>query len=170
LLGLEHIELGRHAVSYAQFGQLDGILLSVDRAPRDLDLQVEIKERKVVTRHVTHQCEDNRLLSIFGDEKLGACRFGSPPQAAEEIQLEGGVSGEHQEVRFRLKVVLLATRGVGIALDLRELIRARDAKLCSRCLDALRRRLEIVILFQRRADEALQLRILKHLPPGQIGV
>src|SRR4029077_7389118 len=96
--------------------------------------------------------EDNRLAGVLVGKKLGACCLGSPPQAAEEIQLEGGVSGKHQEVRFRLKVVLLAARSVAIALDLRELNRARDAKLCPRCVDALRRRLEIVILFQGGAD------------------
>src|ERR1700679_3131394 len=48
-------------------------------------------------------------------------------------------------------------------------MRAGDAELSSGGSDALDRQLHIVILLQRRSDQFLQLRIVEHLPPGQIG-
>jgi len=53
-------------------------------------------------------------------------------------------------------------------LHLRKQIGARNGDLSARGADALRRQLEVVILFQSCADEFLELWILEDLPPGKV--
>jgi len=137
LLGLKHVEPGCNAMADSEFSQPDGILLGLDRIPGDLELEVEVEKREIVARHVAHECQDNRLLSILGREELSAGRFGSPPQAAEKIQLERRIRREHEKVGFGLKGILLSVRPVSRALYLRKLAGTRDCKLGPRRVDAL---------------------------------
>ena len=51
------------------------------------------------------------------------------------------------------------------AVERRELLRARDTELRLRFHDALRGNADIVVLLERCADQLLQLRIAKNLPP-----
>ena len=67
-------------------------------------------------------------------------------------------------------MVFFAPAEIAVAGDLGEQTRTRDRKLSAGCIDAFGRQLQIVVLFQRRADEFLQLRVLKYLPPGKIGI
>src|SRR5437899_3927349 len=66
--------------------------------------------------------------------------------------------------------MLVSTPAITVPLHLREYIGTRYRQLSTRSVDALRRQLEVVILFQRGADELLQLWVLEDLPPGKICV
>ncbi len=57
----------------------------------------------------------------------------------------------------------------GVDRDLRKLVGAHNTNLCSCGVDALDRQLQIVVLLQGCADQFLQLGIVEHLPPRQIG-
>jgi len=68
------------------------------RCPRDLELQIKLQEREVVTRHVADKREHDRALRIFSGQKLGARRFSFSAQPAEKIQLEGSIGGKREEI------------------------------------------------------------------------
>ena len=55
-----------------------------------------------------------------------------------------------------------------LALDLRELIRARDAEIRARLLDPRHGIAQIVVLFERGARELLQLFVFENLEPLKI--
>src|SRR5277367_75211 len=59
---------------------------------------------------------------------------------------------------------------IGIARYLGEQARTRNRKLSPGSVDAFRGELQIVVLLERRANQFLQFWILKHLPPGKIGI
>src|SRR5260370_36411902 len=59
---------------------------------------------------------------------------------------------------------------IAAALQLWELIGTRYGKLRAPGVDALCRKLQVVVLLDRRADKFLQLRVLEDLPPGKIGI
>src|SRR5260370_16425865 len=59
---------------------------------------------------------------------------------------------------------------IAAALQLWELIGTRYGKLRAPGVDALCRKLQVVVLLDRRADKFLQLRVLEDLPPGKISI
>src|SRR5260370_36679757 len=59
---------------------------------------------------------------------------------------------------------------IAAALQLWELIGTRYGKLRAAGVDALCRKLQVVVLLDRRADKFLQLRVLEDLPPGKISI
>ena len=63
LLGLQHVQLGGHAVVEPQLRQLDGIFLGLHGVARDLEFEIELQEREVVARHVADEREYDRMLA-----------------------------------------------------------------------------------------------------------
>src|ERR1700677_2746437 len=136
---------------------------------RDGELQVELQKTEVVVRHIADQGEYDDLARIFGGEKFSAGRFRCAAQLSEEVELESRVGSERQKVEFGLFYVFLASTEVGVAADLRKQAGSGNRNLSAGGVDAFGCELQIVGLLERRANEFLQLRILKHLPPGKIG-
>ena len=66
--------------------------------------------------------------------------------------------------------IFLAAAEVGVARYLGKQAGTGNRKLRAGGVDAFGGELQIVVLLERRANEFLQLRILKHLPPGKIGI
>src|SRR5260370_39676984 len=93
LFGLQDVELRGDTVVQAELRQLDGVFLGRDRIASDLELQVQGKQREIVTGDVGHQREDFGPLGILGSQKLGARRFGGASQLAKKGQLKRGGSG-----------------------------------------------------------------------------
>jgi len=75
LLSLKPIQLRGDAVVHSERSELDGILLGLHGVARDLELQIKLQEREVVTRHVADKREHDRALRIFRGQNLGARRF-----------------------------------------------------------------------------------------------
>jgi hypothetical protein len=144
--------------------------LRVDRLTRDLELQIELQKSEVVACHIANESEYDDLACVFRGQEFGAGRFRCAAQLSEEIELECRVGSERQKVILGLFDILLAAVEVGVTRNLREKAGAGNRKLRTRSIDAFSRELQIVVLFERRANEFLQFRILKYLPPGEIGI
>ena len=61
------------------------------------------------------------------------------------------------------------TRRRSLVPDLRKELGRRDADLRARLVDARHGGLEVVVAFERRADEAVEGRVVEHLPPREVG-
>jgi hypothetical protein len=151
-----------------EFGEPDGIFLGSHCLFCDLQLEIEIAKQKVIACHITHERQRYGLLRVLSSQHLSPGRFGGAAIASEEVHLKDRISGKRENVGLNVLVGLTAAE-IRVDRDLRKLIRARDANLRSGSNDALDGKLQIVILLQRRADQVLQLRIVEHLPPWQIG-
>ena len=108
------------------------------------------------------------MLRLFRRQELGARRFRRAAQSAEEVQLKCCVCRERQKVERCLEVLLFSSVEIGVPRYLGEQTGTRDGKLGALGVDALRRQLQVVVLLQSRADQLLQLRVLKDLPPRKI--
>src|SRR6266446_10849887 len=104
----------------AKLGELHRVFLRLDGPARNLKLQVKLQEREIVTRHVAHKRQYDRLPRILCCEELGACRLICAAQPAEEVQLEGCVGRKEQKVRFGLEVMFFSTAEIPVRLHLRE--------------------------------------------------
>ena len=129
-----------------------------------------MQQREVIGRNIADQCQCDDLARIFGGQQFGTGGFRCATQLSEKIELESSVSSERQKVILGLLEILLATVKGGVAGNLRKQTGTRNRKLSAGGTDAFGCKLEIVVLFERRANEFLQLRILKHLPPWEIGI
>src|SRR6267378_5283069 len=120
LLSLQNVELCGYAVIDAKLGELHRVFLRLDGLARDLELQVKLQEREIVTRHVAHERQYDRLPRILCCKELGACRLIGATQPTEEIQLERCISCKEQKVRFGLEVMFFSTAEIRVRLHLRE--------------------------------------------------
>ena len=170
LLGLKHIQLGGNAVVKPQLGKFDRIGLGLNRLTRDRELQIKLQQREVVGRNIADEGQCDNLACIFGSQELGAGGFVGAAQLAEEIELERRVGGQASESCTGTVQGFPCPAEIAIARNLRKQARTRNRKLGAGRIDAFRGELQIVVLFQCGANEFLQLRILKHLPPGKIGI
>jgi hypothetical protein len=104
------------------------------------------------------------LARVFRGQEIGAGCFRCAAQLSEEIELKSRVGSERQKVELGLKGIFLAPVETAVTRDLRELAGTRNSKLSAGRTDAFGCELQIVVLFERRANEFLQLRRLRLIP------
>ena len=150
-----------------------GVLEGGGRAPRDLQLGVQLAQLEVGRGDVGHERQQDAAPRLLGGEVLGARRLVQPPDAAPEVELP-----READVRrpLRLGLALRGSRtGRGAsrcqpAVVVRPRGRTRtagDAVEGARLLDARRGQPRVEAVRERLVDQALQHRVVEDVPPGQ---
>ena len=156
----------------------DRLVVEPDRALRDLELEVQLAELEVGRGHVGHQGDQHPATALVGGQEGGECRLLFAPDAAEEIDLPG-----EPEAGAPVLVRLLVPRPLrrlgeprsllGAVppgqVDLREQERFRDPGLGAGLLHAGGGHAQVEVLRDALANQGLELRVLRHLPPRQVG-
>src|SRR5258708_16691540 len=127
-LRLQNVELGGNPVVQAKIGQLHRSFLRRHSVACDLQLQVKLQQREIITGNVADQRQNDRLPRILGCKQLRAGRFRRATQLAEEVQLEGGVGRQSQKIKFGLKIRFFSTAERAVSLGLRDLPGTSHAK------------------------------------------
>src|SRR5207249_6347184 len=71
--------------------ELQGLLASLQRAPRDLQLLVKLEQIEVRPSDIGHQRDEYGASVLLAGQQLRAGRLGGPPQAPPQVQLEDEV-------------------------------------------------------------------------------
>ena len=146
LLSLQNVKLCGHAMIDANLGELHRVFLRRDGLARDLELRVKLQEREIVTGHVAQERQYDRLPRILCCKELGASRLICATQPTEEVQLKRCVGRKEQKVRFSLEVMFFSATKVAVPLDLREKIGTCYGNLRASAVNALRGKLQVIIL------------------------
>src|ERR1051326_6596801 len=148
-----------------------------ERAFRDFEFAVELKQTEVPGRDVAHDGCHPCLSICFGYAQLRArgSRFRSP--AAKNVQLESQqvekdaadaarLAALARNVQRGLRVAI--GRDVGAGFKLRKLVGTNDAEIPALGVDASYRGAQVVIALHRAVDEILQRLVFENLKPLQI--
>jgi hypothetical protein len=133
LLGLAHVEQGRHAASFAYLGQLQRLLPRRECSPRNIQFQIQRAQAEVRARDLADQGGQHRPASPLCGEQLSAGRFGGTAELAPEIELprRRTLDGDRADVARRKpeRDRRALAQDVHAGADRRKLIRVRHAEL-----------------------------------------
>ena len=144
-LRAQHAELRVDAAGELALEQVAHLGERVDVLVRDLELEIEPEQLEVARRDVAHQRQHDAAPERLGRVQLRARGLVRAPDPAPDVDLPGHARREQERVvarragRGQAEHGVHAARRVELAVDLREELRARDARLRARFLDARRR-------------------------------
>src|SRR5262249_54716722 len=70
---------------------IEAVSEALSRAPRDLELEVELQQFEIGLGHVAYEREHDTAPGLFAREDLSARRLVGAPDASPEIDLPSGV-------------------------------------------------------------------------------
>jgi hypothetical protein len=169
LLGLAHVEQRGDAAGLANLSELQRLLPGCQRTLGNLELQIERTQFEVRVGNIADDRGENSALPPLRRQQLSASRFGGPAVPAPEIQSPvDGTARPHGPGgcrRSRIARRTASRAGRRRHRHRRILIRSRDPELRLRLENTSGGNPKVLVLDECRANQRLQLGILKHLPP-----
>src|SRR5262249_13431356 len=134
------------------------------------ELKVQCAKLKIRCGDVTHQGVDYRLVRPVSGQQVGTCCLGCATILAPKVQLPQQRSADGIRTCFIRLVDRLLVRdtlvdGTSAGPDRGQLVGPRDSQLCLRLQNPCGRDAYVVVVLKCGANQSLQLRILKNIPP-----
>lgn len=175
-LRLAQVERGGDADVVAALGQVETLLVGAQGVLGQLQLRLVGLQRQVGGRHAGHQGGLRAALRLFGRQVLLQGLVAQAAQAAEEIEFPGGsaqghpvLAGNRRTAGGRQVARQTLAGAATVHADPREQVGPLDAVLRPEGLDVQRGDPQVAVVFQRHADQLLQLRVAEELAPADVG-
>jgi hypothetical protein len=171
-LGACRLQAGGRSALQPAVEQVVGVLERGGRALRDRELGVQLAQVHVGHGDVRHQGKEDPAAPLLRREVLGAGGLAEPPDASPQVQLprEPDVHGPRGDRRARgvQDRVGAAALPSPLVVDGGIELRADDAIPGPRLLHPRRREPGVEAVADGFLDEALQDRVVEHVPPRHV--